>query len=279
MKSLDPLPPGLKDNAIRTRLVKNALNDDNYWAFKGRAVREKAHALIQYPAMMVPEMQGELIDAVIGESKTITRVFDPFVGSGTSLTEAMFRGMEFTGVDINPLALLSCKVKAGPFYITALQAKSESLIESIKTDKSTKIAVAFPNRDKWFRKPVQIQLSRIRRSIQLEAMPWARRFFWLAFAEAVRQCSNSRTSTFKLHIKSQTDIDNSDRSAIIIFSDILESNLKEYAAQATMLKERSLLVNGSYARKTDVILKNVIDLSTPDTELICSLPHPLTEIM
>ena len=42
-------------------------------------------------------------------------VFDPFAGSGSVLTEAMFRGLGFLGMDVNPLAVLLCKVRLGPF--------------------------------------------------------------------------------------------------------------------------------------------------------------------
>lgn len=41
-------------------------------------------------------------------------VLDPFVGSGITLDIARVRSLEFTGVDINPLAVLISAVKSGP---------------------------------------------------------------------------------------------------------------------------------------------------------------------
>ena len=76
-----------------------------HWAFKG-AKREHAHAFLKYPAMMVPQMQSEIIDIFVRNFPEIETIYDPFVGSGTVMTEAMLHGLSFAGQDINPLAIL-----------------------------------------------------------------------------------------------------------------------------------------------------------------------------
>ena len=97
-----------QDAKLIRRINAYALEDDEYWSFKGRSKRHHCHDLIQYPAMMVPEMQGELIDVVLEEDPDVRTLLDPFVGSGTTLGEAMCRGLDFLGIDINPLAVLAC---------------------------------------------------------------------------------------------------------------------------------------------------------------------------
>lgn len=52
------------DSALKKRLMSYARDDRDYWSFRGKAVREHAHAYLQYPAMMVPQMQGELIKVI-----------------------------------------------------------------------------------------------------------------------------------------------------------------------------------------------------------------------
>ncbi len=99
------------DLEILTKLDSMKLKDDQYWSFRGRSKRSHCHAIIQYPAMMVPEMQGELIDIIRENNHGISSIFDPFVGSGTTLGEALLRGLDFCGRDINPLAILACEVK------------------------------------------------------------------------------------------------------------------------------------------------------------------------
>ena len=82
------------------------------WLAAGTKTRHDLHGFIRYPAMMVPTIQADILDAVIREVGRDVHVVDPFVGSGTVMTEAMRRGLPFTGVDINPLAILTCEAKA-----------------------------------------------------------------------------------------------------------------------------------------------------------------------
>lgn len=83
------------DTVLLNKINSYSTGNEDYWSFKGRSRREHCHGLVQYPAMMVPEMQGELIDAVLDVDKNVKRIFDPFVGSGTTMGEAMCRGLDF----------------------------------------------------------------------------------------------------------------------------------------------------------------------------------------
>lgn len=87
---------------------------DEYWSFKNEYKRDHSHSYFRYPAMMVPQMIRKILDEICEANPNIKHIHDPF-GSGTILTETMLRGLEFTGRDINPLSILLCKVKAGPF--------------------------------------------------------------------------------------------------------------------------------------------------------------------
>lgn len=49
-----------KDNMLLNKVTSSSKGDKAYWSFKGRAKRQYCHALIQYPAMMVPAMKGNL---------------------------------------------------------------------------------------------------------------------------------------------------------------------------------------------------------------------------
>ncbi len=51
--------------------------------------RSHGHALFPYPAMMVPQLQGALLDDVVAIDPAITVCYDPFAGSGTVLTECI----------------------------------------------------------------------------------------------------------------------------------------------------------------------------------------------
>lgn len=175
--------------------------EGDYWSFKNASRRSGAHALIHYPAMMVPNLQGKLLDAIKIASPTLTSILDPFAGSGTMLVEAMNRGMDFTGIDINPLAVLACQAKSGPYFVDAFEDKLEQLLSRISSDRGRLFFTNFEGRTKWFSDEVALDLSRIARGIEKEPQLWARRLFWLGLAKVVRQTCNSRISTYKLHIK------------------------------------------------------------------------------
>jgi site-specific DNA-adenine methylase len=265
------------NSLLNKKLQALSEKDKDYWSFRGNANREYGHGLFQYPAMMVPQVTRVIIDKIIEVQPDVKIISDPFVGSGTVMTESMLRGLSFCGTDINPLAILLCQVKSGPFFISELIEKSAALKANIKQDKKTNIEVDFFNRNKWFTRSVQIWLSKIRRTIQMEESLWARRFFWVALAETIRLASNSRTSTFKLHIRTEKNIE--ERRAAIdpleLFYKTLDRNLAEYNNLFLKLQENNLLVNGQYEYNTRITFADVRshDYSTKSDVIITSPPY------
>lgn len=249
-------PIELTDAVLLNRLNAYGSTDREHWNFRGKAVRQHGHAYFQYPAMMVPQMVGDLLDAIIEHNPSCRRAYDPFSGSGTALTEAMMRGLDFTGRDINPLAVLLCQAKTIPFFDGALDTKLVDLQSAMLSDRKSSIAVSFPNRSKWFGDDVARELSKIRRAIQSEDSLWARRFFWIALAETVRLTSNSRTSTFKLHIRPKSEIDSRRLSPIDIFDRVATRNIEELRNQKEALEEAGFVKRGHYCGKIDVTIGN-----------------------
>lgn len=265
---------------LRERLTSYSRGNEDYWSFRGKAVREHTHAYLQYPAMMVPQMQGELIRIIRELLPKIKSVYDPFVGSGTIMTESMLQGLDFKGQDINPLAVLICKTKRGPFFENALQKKIENLINAIDEDKSDFIEIDFPNLFKWFRRDVCVELSRIRRAIKNETSKWSRRFFWVALAETVRLSSNSRTSTFKLHIRPREEIHGRDISPVEIFKRILRDNFNKLSTIKGLLKKEGVLNKAHFAGSVEIKLADSakgLDTNEGDKErfdlLVTSPPY------
>lgn len=244
-----------QDLKLVTKLRALSVSDSNYWSFKGKSKRHHCHALIQYPAMMVPQMQGALIDSVLEIAPNTSSLFDPFVGSGTTLGESLTRGLSFYGSDINPLAVLSCQVKSGPFYIEALKRKTIELDTRIKKDQSIVVDIDFFGINKWFNANTQIYLAKIRRAIKQEPSLWARKVFWLTLCSTIRATCNSRSSTYKLHIKEESEISNIP-SPLDHFTVTLQKNIQRLAEQKALLKQNVLLKNGShYIQNIDI--KNI----------------------
>ncbi|MFT5546414.1 MAG: hypothetical protein ACI832_000553 [Rheinheimera aquimaris] len=257
-----------RDRALLNRINAYSLEDEAYWSFRGRSKRQHCHGLLQYPAMMIPEMQGELIDAVLAEDRNVRRVLDPFVGSGTTLGEAMCRGLDFLGIDINPLAILACEVKSGPLYTAKLQEKADLVLDAAKKDSSAEIAVHFDGIDKWFTKSTQVELSAIYRAIKNEPSKWARKVFWLSLSSTVRTVCNSRSSTYKLHIKTEEKIKQTP-SAIEEFEKKLNKNIENIVAQKEILDKNQVLKRATSV--SDVVIKNADSAGKIRSSLKCDL--------
>lgn len=243
------------DELIVDELASLSDADDDFWTFRRGAARRQAHGLSQYPAMMVPSMQAVLMGVVAQAVGDIDSVVDPFVGSGTTLTEAMRLGLNFTGQDVNPLAVLISRVKAGPYHVRRLRVAADRAVAVARADQSKTVAVEFPGLEKWFQPNVAVDLSRIRRAIRSEGNLWCRRVLWTALAETVRLSSNSRTSTFKLHIRSADDLATRDVHAVETFATVTDDVVQRLTEEATTLREAGhLAFNGSYRGRIKIDL-------------------------
>lgn len=222
--------------------------DDDYWTFRGRAARLRTQGLTQYPAMMVPAMQAVLIGMVMDADDDIETVCDPFAGSGTTLVESMRLGINYVGQDINPLAILLCRTKAGPFHIRRLASAVNAVIDKAQRDRVRKIEADFPGMEKWFSPKAMTELSRVRRAIRTIDHPWCRRVLWTALAETVRLTSNSRTSTFKLHIRSREELDSRNPSPIETFTNVIKDITNKIFEEANALREVGHISSNGYYR-------------------------------
>jgi hypothetical protein len=244
------------DRKLWTRLDGLAGLDKDYWSFKENSRRGHGHGLFQYPAMMVPQMVKAILHEVTDVHPEIEWVTDPFAGSGTILTESMRKGLSFAGRDINPLAILLCRTKAGPFFLRALQAAMNELTAKIAVDRKRRFEADFVGIDKWFQPEVKLALSRIRRNIMRESSLSSRRFFWVALAETVRLVSNSRTSTFKLHVRPAKEIRCREVDAVAIFNRVLSRNFQNLESLVDELRENGLLDRGRYKGEIELGLED-----------------------
>jgi len=261
-----------RDRLLQQRLNSLSVDNEEYWSFKGDSNREYCHGIFQYPAMMVPQLVRVLLEEICSVEPQIQIVGDPFTGSGTVLTESLLQGKRFWGVDINPLAILLCKVKRGPFPLDDLRTKIEQLYDRFSR-RAENEEVDFNNVDKWFRSDVKKSLSRLKECIQAEEDLLARRFFWIAMAETVRLTSNSRTSTFKLHIRTSEDINSREDEVDKIFFETLGRNFQLYEQQSQKLNESDLLKDDKYIHRIDLNLNDIRTVKTNDKcDLIITSP-------
>ncbi|WP_159054595.1 TRM11 family methyltransferase [Streptomyces dysideae] len=239
------------EQELASKLRARADATPEFWSFSGRSRREAGHGIFAYPAMMVPQLQGALLEDVQAVDPAVSAVMDPFMGSGTVMLESVSRGLSFYGADINPLAVLLATVKSKVYDPKQLSIVRQRIASRVTEDSSDEIAVEFHNRDKWFRSDVALSLSKLKRAISAERRKVVRQAFWVAMAETIRLVSNSRTSTVKLHSYSADEIDARQIDTIGTF-------LRISAAQIEQLKDQA-----------DALSRGLSN--NPDLKIVCSV--------
>lgn len=154
-------------------------------------------------------------------------VLDNYAGSGTTLVEAKLRGYDSFGIDINPFAVLACKVKTRNYdvdslrrYWTALSNEiiaynhyflnsEEQLLLFAETDAETIKAIQqevadFKSKnadaEKWFTPASITGLAIIKRLLLKRVSNDERDFFELAFFAIVRRVSTAFDGEVRPHV-------------------------------------------------------------------------------
>ena len=229
------------------KLIADALKSnkgEDYWTFRGDAAKDYVHNMFAYPAMMVPKMQREILETIDEHTRKDApfAILDPFMGSGTILVEGMLRGYEkIVGIDINPLAYLVTKVKTEIYSLPRLKRAIDRLLNGIDNAQIPEIETDFYNIRKWFRQDVIEGLEKIKGQIQQEQSLKFRRFMWVSFCDTIRTVSNARSTTYKLHIKTEEDIRNSNASALEVFKNCIQAAFKGVKSFQEELERRGCL--------------------------------------
>lgn len=178
---------------------------DNFWDFRGENTKEYTHCFHTYPAMMIPQVARELINKY--KNKNTKLIFDPYMGSGTTLVEAKLAGINSVGTDLNPLARLIAKVKTEKLNTEEIDEIEEKILYFKKNifEKEfniNKINISIPEfniRDNWFNLITLKELGLIKNFIENIKNLKIRNFFLIAFTEIIRLVSYTRNGEFKLY--------------------------------------------------------------------------------
>ncbi|MGH6781423.1 MAG: hypothetical protein ACREB5_04900, partial [Sphingomonadaceae bacterium] len=252
----DPSTPDVRTpqdiDAELLNLLEAKGADPDFWSSKDRDRSDSAHSIFQYPAMMVPIVQRRLLGAVLEAQPDIQSVYDPFMGSGTSLVSGMHYGLDVYGNDINPLAVLISRVRTARSVEFTAGVIAEQVAAKAKADRGDTIETSMINREKWFQPEVAVELSRLRRAIRKCDDLWVRRFLWVTLAETVRLTSNDRTSTYKLHARPAEEIARRTLSPIEVFRDLARENAASFSTFRRRLNEAKQIKSSTYVGETDI---------------------------
>lgn len=258
-------------NTIEDTLVaidKEILNGENH------DKREFVRKILNYPAMMVPSVQESIIKAIVSVLPENRSLIDPFMGAANSLVAGMKYGFNVYGQDINPLSILISQVKTADYNIQELNDALVRIKLLVENDIDNTIDVNFRNITKWFKIEVQEELSKLRRAILVEEDLIIRKFFWVALAEVIRNCSNDRTSTFKMHIRTSDDIANRKIFPIVTFLNLSKKSIADIEDFRNSLENENFLDNGKYIKTTEVKWGNSMQKVLTDEKYQLLLTSP-----
>ena len=171
------------------------------WTFYGEQTRDLTHCYHDYPARMIPQVSRKLLDRFGENARTL---FDPYCGTGTSLVEGRVRGLSVIGTDLNPLARFISVAKTATVSVAKLDDSMRSFkcftMDKAEHETKTVFEIEEISRlDFWFKPDVIKKLTNLRVFIEEITDEAVRNFFFIAFSETVRECSNTRNSEFKLY--------------------------------------------------------------------------------
>lgn len=195
------------DLKIINEIKRKQMGSENYLDFLNTDVKTLTHRYHVYPAMMIPNLAKEFIETTLKYQANIENIYDPFMGSGTTLVEGIAHNLDVYGQDINPLSIFMTKAKTKALSPDLLEAEIEELKIRIQ-DICQKVIYSgsvienkpdFKNIDFWFKPKVIEKLQIIKNCINTIQNDEIKNFYLVAFSETVRYVSNSRNNEFKLY--------------------------------------------------------------------------------
>ncbi|MEM7449676.1 MAG: hypothetical protein AAF355_15680 [Myxococcota bacterium] len=168
------------------------------------------HGFHSYPARMHPGIVRALLDywtslqdasgSTIANPK-ISKILDPFCGSGTVLVESRVRGLPSTGVDLNPLALRVAEAKTRRVskqgrdtFLLALARLVDASRERVQTRKP--VVAKLPKSElQWYDPHVLKELAGLLEEIQQVESDSQRRLFEVLFSAIVIKFSKQTADT------------------------------------------------------------------------------------
>lgn len=184
---------------------------DDSWSFRDASRSDTSyitHGYHKYPAKFIPQLAARLIRE---NSRPGDLVCDPFMGSGTTLVEALVNGRRAYGTDINPVAALISRAKTTPIEPERLSAAVQRLLDRVKTalksghggaksvaarlsvdDVAAAAAAAVathPRIDYWFPAKQKRDLAVLLSKINETGDPQVRTFLLCAFSNILKGCS------------------------------------------------------------------------------------------
>jgi len=172
------------------------------WTFKKFSTSQFTHGFHTYPARMHPEIAKRLIKKYATDPKKV--VFDPFMGSGGVLVEAILHGNNAIGIDVNPFSEFLSKVKTTPLNAKKLSKILDIILEkstkNVSKQKTPKNAPKDLDLKFWYPKGIPKKLRILKQHIdEMEISEKEKNFFRLCFSLTQRNASFQKRNIYKMY--------------------------------------------------------------------------------
>lgn len=237
---------------------------DDRWTFRDSDTKEYTHSYHAYPAMMIPQIARTLIEEYSpkGELKTI---FDPYMGSGTTLVEASIKGINSIGTDLNPLARMMSEVKTTHYDEDTIKNLFNEISFQLSFYDASKVLNSnferISNYKYWYSEEILLKLSYLHQLIERYAAN--NDFFRLILAEIVREASFTRNGEFKRFRMSEDKIANYNPNPFELFEKKVKRNLSGLRAYNNVTNRADVTIcsfNSTYNIPQEIIPTGSIDM-------------------
>ncbi len=175
--------------------------------FRGAESGYASHNFHAFPAKFPPQLPRTFI---LGLTKPGETVLDPMMGSGTTVVEALLAGRRALGYDIDPLAVLTSRVKTTSLDAAQVASTRLRILTNATLavrDQRAGLEAALDRRwddasrefvDYWFTHDTQVELLALLREIEQIPQPALRDFLALAFSAIIVTKSGGVSLAFDL---------------------------------------------------------------------------------
>lgn len=242
------------------------------WSFADKTIKDTAyitHGYYTYPAKFIPQLASSVINEY---SKKGDIVIDPFLGSGTTLVEAIVNGRIGIGTDINEIACLVAKVKTTLIDSDTLHNAFDELMLKMNFYSDAEICTDsnLPERvDYWFKPHIKNKLWVMMNYISSIEDTDIRDFFLVAFAQILKSCS----IWLQKSIKPTRDLNKKEIDPLYKFGWQVKRMLKKHKQFNELLGDEVIKNNASYRVVKNTTSKNIPCESEKASLILTSPPY------
>lgn len=165
-------------------------------------VNSYTHSFFKYPCKFIPEIPRWAINKYIEKREQI--IFDPFVGSGTTVLESCLNGNNAFYTEIDEVANLITSVKTHKFSKNELLEINNIYEKIMKTYKNNDYSLPkIDNLFHWFPEDTAISLAKILYGINAIENEDYKNFFKVCFISILKKCSFCDDSSPKPYVSTK----------------------------------------------------------------------------